>query len=209
MDSSRNGRDGRSHTGGERARNGTEPAQRARQRALCIAALAQEGDVAELGELLRTAGVAVVHGHHERIGVRRDAQKVARHCWHVGPIASGLVDAHDAAQAGERRCGRRPRGVAVGQAEGAPAAVEVVQVDDGEAALVRAGDQQPAVVGAEIDGGVGVAMWFAPLLRPLIRRPALRAILLLQHRRTGGSLRHLYARSFLHRLVEAADLKRV
>ena len=60
MDSSRNGRDGRSHTGGERARNGTEPAQRARQRALCIAALAQEGDVAELGELLRTAGVAVV-----------------------------------------------------------------------------------------------------------------------------------------------------
>jgi GTP-binding protein HflX len=60
MDSSRNGRDGRSHTGGDQARNGTEPAQRARQRALCIAALPQEGDLAELGELLRTAGVAVV-----------------------------------------------------------------------------------------------------------------------------------------------------
>ncbi|HWD10655.1 MAG TPA: GTPase HflX [Solirubrobacteraceae bacterium] len=60
MDSSRNGRDGRSHTGGDQARSGAEPAQRARQRALCIAALAQAGDIAELGELLRTAGVAVV-----------------------------------------------------------------------------------------------------------------------------------------------------
>jgi GTPase len=42
------------------SRNGTEPAQRAAQRAFCIAALAEGDDLAELGELLRTAGVAVV-----------------------------------------------------------------------------------------------------------------------------------------------------
>jgi GTP-binding protein HflX len=59
MDSSRNGRDGRSQAGEGQARNGT-PEPRARQRALCIAALPQGGDLAELGELLRTAGVAVV-----------------------------------------------------------------------------------------------------------------------------------------------------
>jgi GTPase len=59
MDSSRNGRDGRSPAGGGPARNGSQPDQRARQRALCIAALPQDGDLAELGELLRTAGVAV------------------------------------------------------------------------------------------------------------------------------------------------------
>jgi GTPase len=40
--------------------NGSEPTQRARQRALCIAALPEGDDLAELGELLRTAGVAVV-----------------------------------------------------------------------------------------------------------------------------------------------------
>ena len=40
--------------------NGGPPAQRARQRAFCIAALAEGDDLAELGELLRTAGVAVV-----------------------------------------------------------------------------------------------------------------------------------------------------
>jgi len=37
-----------------------EQAPRARQRAFCVAALRQGGDLAELGELLRTAGVAVV-----------------------------------------------------------------------------------------------------------------------------------------------------
>jgi GTP-binding protein HflX len=42
------------------SRNGTEPTQRAAQRAFCIAALAEGEDLAELGELLRTAGVAVV-----------------------------------------------------------------------------------------------------------------------------------------------------
>ena len=40
--------------------NGSEPTQRARQRAFCVAALAEGDDLAELGELLHTAGVAVV-----------------------------------------------------------------------------------------------------------------------------------------------------
>src|SRR6195256_1794192 len=39
--------------------NGSEPA-RARQRAFCVAALPDGDDLAELAELLRTAGVAVV-----------------------------------------------------------------------------------------------------------------------------------------------------
>jgi GTP-binding protein HflX len=60
MDSSRNGREGRSSPAASAALNGAGTAPRARQRALCIAALAEEGDLAELGELLRTAGVAVV-----------------------------------------------------------------------------------------------------------------------------------------------------
>ncbi len=42
------------------SRNGTEPTQRAAQRAFCIAALGEGEDLSELGELLRTAGVAVV-----------------------------------------------------------------------------------------------------------------------------------------------------
>jgi GTPase len=40
--------------------NGTEPTQRARQRAFCIAALPDGDDLSELEELLRTSGVAVV-----------------------------------------------------------------------------------------------------------------------------------------------------
>ncbi len=40
--------------------NGLQPGQRAAQRAFCIAALPEEDDLGELGELLRTAGVAVV-----------------------------------------------------------------------------------------------------------------------------------------------------
>src|SRR5271167_2461790 len=40
--------------------NVLEPGQRAAQRAFCIAALAEDDDLEELGELLRTAGVAVV-----------------------------------------------------------------------------------------------------------------------------------------------------
>ncbi len=55
MDRSRSGRNTQSAS-----RNGTEPAQRAAQRALCVGALEQGDDLAELGELLHTAGVAVV-----------------------------------------------------------------------------------------------------------------------------------------------------
>jgi GTP-binding protein HflX len=59
MDQSRNGRNGRSPGAGG-AVNGSEPGARARQRALCIAALPDEQEgLEELGELLRTAGVAV------------------------------------------------------------------------------------------------------------------------------------------------------
>ncbi len=50
------GRSGRA----EAPRNGTEPTQRARQRAFCVGALAEGDDLEELGELLRTAGVGVV-----------------------------------------------------------------------------------------------------------------------------------------------------
>ncbi len=42
------------------ANNGAVVTQRARQRALCIGALPEDDDLAELAELLRTAGVAVV-----------------------------------------------------------------------------------------------------------------------------------------------------
>jgi GTPase len=55
MDRSRSGRSTQSAS-----KNGSEPAQRAAQRALCVGALEQGDDLAELGELLRTAGVAVV-----------------------------------------------------------------------------------------------------------------------------------------------------
>ena len=61
MDRSRNGRSAVSSQAQSSA-NGAEGAPRARQRALCIAALPDEDEssVRELGELLRTAGVAVV-----------------------------------------------------------------------------------------------------------------------------------------------------
>src|SRR5947209_17540851 len=55
MDRSRSGRSAQSAS-----RNGAEPAQRARQRAFCVGALEHGDDLQELGELLRTAGVAVV-----------------------------------------------------------------------------------------------------------------------------------------------------
>ncbi|HXB16470.1 MAG TPA: GTPase HflX [Solirubrobacteraceae bacterium] len=55
MDRSRSGRRTQSAS-----RNGSVPAQRAAQRAFCVGALEQGDDLAELGELLRTAGVAVV-----------------------------------------------------------------------------------------------------------------------------------------------------
>ncbi len=60
MDRSRNGRAAPSH-GAPAGPPGTDGStQRARQRALCLAALPDGDDLAELGELLRTAGVAVV-----------------------------------------------------------------------------------------------------------------------------------------------------
>jgi GTP-binding protein HflX len=60
MDRSRNGRSAVTVRATDVSANGSEPTQRARQRAYCIAALADGDDLSELGELLRTAGVAVV-----------------------------------------------------------------------------------------------------------------------------------------------------
>jgi GTP-binding protein HflX len=56
----RNGRRAASARPAAAAGNESGRAQRARQRALCVAALADGDDLGELGELLRTAGVAVV-----------------------------------------------------------------------------------------------------------------------------------------------------
>jgi GTP-binding protein HflX len=61
MDRSRNGRSAVTpRAAAAAAANGGERQQRARQRAFCIAALPEGDDLEELGELLRTAGVAVV-----------------------------------------------------------------------------------------------------------------------------------------------------
>jgi GTPase len=60
MDRSRNGRTGTTPQASWTQVNGAQPEQRAAQRAFCIAALAEDDDLEELGELLRTAGVAVV-----------------------------------------------------------------------------------------------------------------------------------------------------
>jgi GTPase len=62
MDRSRHGRSTVTSQTSSALADGTERAPRARQRALCIAALpdGEQSSVRELGELLRTAGVAVV-----------------------------------------------------------------------------------------------------------------------------------------------------
>src|SRR6266851_10411037 len=60
MDRARNGRSAITATAPEHAGVADQPVQRARQRALCVAALKDGDDLSELGELLRTAGVAVV-----------------------------------------------------------------------------------------------------------------------------------------------------
>jgi GTPase len=60
MDRSRNGRTAVTPTPADWSPNGAQTSQRARQRAFCVAALPEGDDLAELGELLRTAGVAVV-----------------------------------------------------------------------------------------------------------------------------------------------------
>ena len=59
MQRSRNGRSATTAPAFQPGSNGSDP-QRARQRAFCIAALPEGDDLSELGELLRTAGVAVV-----------------------------------------------------------------------------------------------------------------------------------------------------
>jgi GTPase len=59
MDRSRNGRSAVTTNPAVTSGDGQSP-HRARQRALCVAALAEGEDLSELGELLRTAGVAVV-----------------------------------------------------------------------------------------------------------------------------------------------------
>jgi GTP-binding protein HflX len=92
MDSSHDGGD-RSEAGERRGhRNGTQPTQRAAQRAFCIAALPQaQENLDELGELLRTAGVAVVgeliqrreHPHPDTYlggGKLAEARAAARAC---------------------------------------------------------------------------------------------------------------------------------
>jgi GTP-binding protein HflX len=60
MNRSRNGRTGTTPQASPAEANGLQPGQRAAQRAFCIAALEEDDDLEELGELLRTAGVAVV-----------------------------------------------------------------------------------------------------------------------------------------------------
>ena len=59
MERSRNGRVAVSARSPAKHSFGSAPTQRARQRALCVAALRDGDDIAELGELLHTAGVAV------------------------------------------------------------------------------------------------------------------------------------------------------
>src|ERR1700722_9179088 len=56
MEDGRNAR----HDAPRASHKGSEPTQRAAQRALCVGALAEGDDLSELGELLRTAGVGVV-----------------------------------------------------------------------------------------------------------------------------------------------------
>src|ERR1700726_3772099 len=61
MDRSRNGRSAvTARAAAAAGGDGGGPPQRARQRPLCVAALPEGEDLSELGELLRTAGVAVV-----------------------------------------------------------------------------------------------------------------------------------------------------
>jgi GTP-binding protein HflX len=60
MQRSRNGRSVLSPAPSDAQGAASQPPPRARQRAFCVAALTQGDDLAELGELLRTAGVGVV-----------------------------------------------------------------------------------------------------------------------------------------------------
>ena len=60
MQRSRNGRTALTPASSNGHSSGAQPPPRARQRAFCVAAQKDGDDLAELGELLRTAGVAVV-----------------------------------------------------------------------------------------------------------------------------------------------------
>ncbi|HWJ50520.1 MAG TPA: GTPase HflX, partial [Solirubrobacteraceae bacterium] len=60
MDKSRSGRSAVTPRPAANAGDGSQSEPRARQRAFCVAALAEGDDLSELEELLRTAGVAVV-----------------------------------------------------------------------------------------------------------------------------------------------------
>ncbi len=60
MQRSRNGRSAPTGAGGRGGGHGMDEGQRARQRALCVAASPRAEELAELAELLRTAGVASV-----------------------------------------------------------------------------------------------------------------------------------------------------
>src|SRR5437899_4634565 len=93
MQRSRNGRRALTPapSGVERGEGESQRSRRARQRALCVGALREGDDVAELGELLRTAGVAVVgelvqrraHPHPNTYlgpGKVREAKAAAEEC---------------------------------------------------------------------------------------------------------------------------------
>src|SRR3989475_6530694 len=93
MQRSRNGRSALTSapSGAERGEGESQRSRRARQRALCVGALREGDDVAELGELLRTAGVAVVGEMVQRRekphpnsylgpGKVREAKAVAKAC---------------------------------------------------------------------------------------------------------------------------------
>src|SRR6185369_8797293 len=63
-------------------------------------------------------------------------------------------------------------------------------IDDGKAAVVRARDQQAAVIGAEIDRAISATVMLPPGRRFRLRWPALLAVAVQQSRRTGDALRH-------------------
>src|SRR5689334_21597955 len=79
-------------------------------------------------------------------------------------------------------------------------------VNDREAAFTWTSDQQPAIIGAEIDRAISVAMRLSSLREALVRWPALGLKFLPQGRRTGDTLRHYTPVSVLHRPTWAADL---
>src|SRR6202049_4066483 len=90
MGRSRNGRSSVSFASPATASNGSQPVQRARQRAFCVAALAEGDDLAELGELLHTAGVALA-------GVMVQHRELPHPNTYLGP--GKVAEARAAAQA--------------------------------------------------------------------------------------------------------------